>query len=103
VADGAAVDSLVYQFAVTRESWVGERTRVIYRSAPFAVPPVVTSPHVRPQLRAELQSILLAMADDRAAQRALRALDIDRFVTIEDGAYDAVRDVQAQAGVWEPQ
>jgi len=101
VADGAAVDSLVYQFAIARESWLGEQTRVIYRSAPFAAPPVVASPHMRPQLRAELQAILLAMADDPAAQPALRALGIDRFVTIEDDAYDSVRQVQAQAGVWE--
>lgn len=102
VADGAAVDSLVYQFATARESWLGEQTRVIYRSAPFAAPPVVASPHMRPQLRAELQRILLTIADDPVALPALRALGIERFVMIEDAAYDSVREVQAQAGVWEP-
>ncbi len=98
VADGAAVDSLVYQFAVAREPWLGERTQVIRRSQAFGMPPVVTSPHVRPQVRARLQSILLAMADDPDGREALQALDIDRFVVIEDVAYDSVRDLEMQVG-----
>ncbi len=96
VADGAAVDSLVYQFAVAREPWLGQRTRVIQRSAPFGIPPVVTSPQVRPQVRAELQTILLEMDADPAGRQALQALDVDRFVLISDAAYDSVRDLETQ-------
>ena len=96
VADGAAVDSLVYQYAVTRDPWLAQKTKVIHRSPPFGIPPVVTSPELRPQVRAELQSILLAMADDPDGRRALQALDVDRFVMIEDVAYDSVRDLQVQ-------
>lgn len=98
VADGAAVDSLVYEFAVAREPGLGEQTKIIHRSAPFGIPPVVTSPRLRPQVRAELQNILLEMGDDPAGQAALKALDIDRFVLIEDEAYDAVRDLEALVG-----
>lgn len=35
LADAAAVDSLVYEFAVTRNPWLAERVRVIHRSPPF--------------------------------------------------------------------
>lgn len=98
VADGAAVDSLVYQFALAREPRLAEQTKVIHRSIPFGIPPVVTSPQLRPQIRAKLQEILLNMADDPAGQPALRALDIDRFVLIEDSAYDSVRDLEAAVG-----
>lgn len=98
LADGAAVDSLVYEFAVAREPLLGEQTKIIHRSRPFGIPPVVTSPHLRPQVRAELQNVLLEMGDDPAGRAALKALDIERFVVIEDEAYDAVRDLEALVG-----
>jgi phosphonate transport system substrate-binding protein len=98
VADGAAVDSLVYQFALAREPDLARQTKVIHRSIPFGIPPVVTSPHLRPQVRAKLQEILLQMADDPAGQPALRALDVDRFVLIEDSAYNSVRELEAEVG-----
>lgn len=101
VVDGAAVDSLVYRFAVARQPDLGERTRVIYRSPPFAAPPVVTSPHLRVQLRTELLALFTGMADDPAAQAALRALDVEAFVPIEDAAYDSVRQLQREAGLWD--
>jgi phosphonate transport system substrate-binding protein len=101
VADGAAVDSLVYQYLVAREPWLGEQTKIIQRSPPFGIPPVVTSPHLRPQARAELQNILLEMANDPAGRKALKMLDIDRFVLVEDTIYDSVRDLESQVGLFE--
>ncbi len=98
VADGAAVDSLVYQYAITREPELGQKTKVIHRSPNFGIPPVVTSPHLRPQIRAELQNIFLAMADDTQGQAALEILDIDRFVLAGDYQYDSVRNLETQVG-----
>lgn len=98
VADGAAVDSLVYQYAVTREPALGESTRIIHRSPAFGIPPVVTSPHLRPRVKAELETILLAMADDSDGRAALDLLDIDRFVLVDDAQYDSVRALEAQVG-----
>jgi phosphonate transport system substrate-binding protein len=98
LADGAAVDSLVYQFAVARDPRLGEQIKVIHRSPPFGIPPVVTSPQLRPQVRAEVQNILLGMADDPPGRQALQALDVDRFVMIEDRAYNSVRELESQVG-----
>lgn len=96
VADGAAVDSLVYLYAVQREPTLAEQTRVIHRSPPFGIPPVVVDPNMRPQLQAELETILLHMADDLTGQTALASAGIDRFVTIDDTAYDSARQLEAQ-------
>jgi phosphonate transport system substrate-binding protein len=98
VADGAAVDSLVYQYAVAREPELGERTKIIHRSPDFGIPPVVTSPHLRPQARAELENIFLDIANDPAGQAALHVLDIDRFVLTGDQYYDSVRELEAEVG-----
>jgi phosphonate transport system substrate-binding protein len=91
VADGAAVDSLVYEHAIRRDPNLAQKTQIIHRSPAFGIPPVVTSPQLRPQHAAELQSLLLDMADDPAGQSALDTVGFDRFVPISDGAYDSVR------------
>ncbi|MFQ5436799.1 MAG: phosphate/phosphite/phosphonate ABC transporter substrate-binding protein, partial [Anaerolineae bacterium] len=81
VADGAAVDSLVYEFAVKRQPELAEQTRIIDISPAFGMPPVVVGPQIRPQLQAELTDIFLHMNDNPAGQAALAAAGFDRFVT----------------------
>ena len=96
LADGAAVDSLVYEFALARDPALAEKVKVIHRSMPFGIPPVVVGPAVRPQLKVELQDALLTMADDPQGQTALQAIGVDKFVLIEDSAYDSVRELLAE-------
>ena len=91
LADGAAVDSLVFASAVTRDPSLKDKVRVIHTSPDFGIPPVVVSPFIRPQVKAELQALLLGMEDDPAAQEALSIVGIEHFVLIEDSAYDGVR------------
>ncbi len=91
VADGAAVDSLVLQFALARDPALKDKIRVIHVSPDFGIPPVVVSPFTRPQVRMEIQSLLLNMSADPNARDALAAMGVERFVPIEDQAYDSVR------------
>ncbi len=96
VADGASVDSLVYQYAVARDPRLGELTKIIHRSPAFGIPPIVTSPELRPQWRAKLQNTLLEMAYDPAGRAVLEGLEIDRFVLVDDSIYDSARDLEKQ-------
>ena len=91
VADGAAVDSLVFQFALARDPSLKDKVRIIHTSPDFGIPPVVVSPFTRPQVKAEIQSLLLSMINDPDAQAALLSIGVDRFVPIDDSAYDGVR------------
>jgi len=91
LADGAAVDSLVYDFAVARDSALAAKVRIIHRSPPFGIPPVVVGPEVRPQLRAELYDLLLGLQDVPEGPAILAALGFDRFVPIADDAYESAR------------
>jgi len=91
VADGAAVDSLVYEYAAARDPSLKEKVKVIHRSPDFGIPPVVVSPFTRPQIKDELQSVLLEMADDPTAEDALLSIGVERFVLIDDNAYNNVR------------
>ena len=98
LADGAAVDSLVYEYAIQREPALAEQVRVIHRSPDFGIPPVVVSPSIRPQLRALLEEILLTMDSVPEGQQALASLGIEAFVTIDDSAYETARRLVADVG-----
>lgn len=97
LADGAAVDSLVYDLALQRDPTLADQVRVIHTSPPFGIPPVVVSPNMRPQVYAELQTLLLNLDDSADGQTALQALGVERFVVIDDSAYDSARALIEQA------
>ncbi|MHB1118723.1 MAG: substrate-binding domain-containing protein [Bellilinea sp.] len=91
LADGAAVDSLVYDFAIARDPELAQKIRVIHRSSPFGIPPVVVSPNLDPNLKLELQKVLLGMADTTEGRKALESIGVEKFMTIDDHAYDGIR------------
>lgn len=96
LADGAAVDSLVYDFALARDPSLAQRVKVIHRSMPFGAPPVVVGPEVRPQLKAELADLILNLDKSAEGQAILRTLGVDRFVPVDDSAYDSVRKIEQE-------
>ncbi|GAB4546271.1 MAG: phosphate/phosphite/phosphonate ABC transporter substrate-binding protein [Anaerolineales bacterium] len=91
LADGAAVDSLVFEFSLARDPALKEKVRVIHISPDFGIPPVVVSPFTRPQVKTEIQNLLFNMSNDPAARVALASIGVDGFVPIEDNSYNSVR------------
>jgi ABC-type phosphate/phosphonate transport system substrate-binding protein len=51
----------------------------------------VASPSLSPRQAAEIQDLLLSIADDPEAASVLAELGIDRFVAVDDAEYDGVR------------
>jgi phosphonate transport system substrate-binding protein len=96
LADGAAVDSLVFDFAVARDPSLARKIRLIHRSPPFGIPPVVVSSDVRPQLRADLHDLLLGLQETPEGPAILAALGFDRFVPIRDDAYETARQLTGE-------
>jgi len=94
IADGASVDKLVLDFAITREPELVNKIRIIHLSEPFGMPPVVVGPQIRPQLFATVQKILLDMHLTPEGQTALEALDYDRFVIVSDSDYETAKAIQ---------
>lgn len=100
LADGAAVDSLVYDYTIARQPTYSARTRVIDKVGPFGIPPVVVHPNLDPALKAQLRAVLLDMAGDPAGRAALDTLMVDRFVMVDDSAYDSIRSIAALLRGW---
>lgn len=100
LVDGAAVDSLVYEFTIARDPAYSSRTRIIAKMGPFGIPPIVVNPQIDESLRAQLQNALLTMNEDEKGRAALDALMIDRFVLVDDSAYDSIRQMAAILRGW---
>lgn len=94
LADGAAVDSLVYDYMRQTKPEIISQTRIIEISPPFGIPPVVVSKDIDPFLEQRLKDIFLNMDKDEEGQAILSKIIVDRFVSINDSAYDTIRDMR---------
>ncbi len=91
LVDGAAVDSLIWDYYDKTGSDLTAETRIIKKSEPFGIPPLVLSPEVNHSLSLKLQQILLGMHEDEHGKQILDQLMIERFVVPHDSWYDSIR------------
>jgi phosphonate transport system substrate-binding protein len=91
LVDGAAVDSLVYDAMAETNPQLIAQLRIIDRSPPFGIPPVVVPRELPASRKEQIREILLAMHNDPEGREILRKLKIERFVRVEDSLYDSVR------------
>jgi len=98
ITDGAAVDSLVYQQVLSEDPSLHGKLKVIQRSSPFGMPPLVVPAQLSPELKGELQRVLLSMHERAPGKSILSSLNIERFVLARKTSYDSVRQLRA---IWE--
>jgi phosphonate transport system substrate-binding protein len=89
--DGAAVDNIVYESMLREDPSLGSSTRIVLKSPPFGMPPVVVHPKLDSQMKQQLRGLLLGMDKNPAGRAVLSSIGIERFVVPDDAAYDAVR------------
>lgn len=91
VVSAAGVDSLVYQYSVTKDPTLASKLRIIGKSPEVGSPPVVVNQAIETHLKTALQEALLQMDNDPLGQQALKALMYDRFVLPDPKAYEPVQ------------
>ena len=89
--DGTAVNSVVFDQVVGADPALAAKLKVILRSPPLGLPPVVVPPHTSVEVRQALLAALLAAHEGPAGKAALAGLGIDRFVVPDETLYDGVR------------
>ena len=94
LAEGAAVDSLVFEYMKETKPEIISKVRVIETSPDFGIPPVVVPEDIDPFLEQRLKNIFLKMYKDDEGRRILSRIRIERFVEINDSAYDSVREMR---------
>lgn len=94
LVDGASVDSLIWKYLNTKNPALTSRTRIISKSEPYGIPPVVVPKGLAPDLKAKLRQVFLNLDQEEAGRQILARLMIDRFVVLEDSRYDSIRKMQ---------
>lgn len=88
--NGAAIDSLIWDYANSKIPKYTSKTKVIARSQPYGIPPVVVHPESNPEIKKELQDILCTMHNDPMGADILMDIGIDKFTIIDESIYDSV-------------
>jgi phosphonate transport system substrate-binding protein len=91
LVDAAAVDNLIWDYYHKSGSELTAETRIIKKSEPFGMPPLVLSPEVSHSLTLKIQQVLLEMHEDEHGKQILDQLMIERFVVPRDSWYDSIR------------
>ena len=93
LVDGAAVDGLIWEYYHRKNPAFTSSTRVIRKSEPYGIPPIVASRSLALELKKRLRMILLAMHLDPGGQKILQELMIERFLEPRDEWYDSIREM----------
>ena len=96
--DGAAVNSLTYESMLAENPAIAAKTRIVEKFGPYQVSPVVVPPFIDVKLKNTVRDALLNADKDEQGHLALKSLGIDRFVMVQDGAYDGTREMAKK--VW---
>jgi phosphonate transport system substrate-binding protein len=97
LVDGASVDSLIWDFYNRTNPALTNSTRVIRRSAPYGVPPLVASKTLRADVKVAICQALFSMREDADGRKILDKLMIDRFVEPSDKWYDGIRELSRKS------
>lgn len=96
LVDGAAVDSLIWEYLARWNPAFTGATRIIYRSPTYGIPPLVVRPGLPAATKERLRQIFLQMHQDREGKAILDGMGIDRFVRGDDRNYDSIRAMKKQ-------
>lgn len=96
VVDGAAVDSLIFDYMKARNPASVEGLVVIEKSPPFGSPPIVARPGIPKEMRDELVGVLVGMQDDPKGREILAQLGIERFVQVDESLYQSIEQLEAE-------
>jgi len=95
LVEAASVDSLIYDYFQTNNPHKVDKLKIINKSEPFGMPPVVVHPELEPSIRKKLETILIEMSENPEGKEILEHLSIDRFVLGHDKNYDSIRKMKA--------
>jgi phosphonate transport system substrate-binding protein len=91
LVDGAAVDGLIWEYYHQKDPAFTSRTRIIRKSEPYGIPPLVASKHLSPELKDRIRQLFFSMHNDPEGQKILAELMIDKFIAPKDEWYDSIR------------
>jgi phosphonate transport system substrate-binding protein len=96
LVDGAAVDGLIWEYYHRKNPIFTSKTRIIRKSEPYGIPPMVASNIIPIELMTKIRSLLFSMHEDPKGRAILKELMIDRFIAPQDKWYDSIRKINLE-------
>jgi phosphonate transport system substrate-binding protein len=93
LVDGAAVDGLIWEYYQRKNPIFTSKTRIIRKSEPYGIPPMVASKIIPSELMTKIRGLLFSMHEDPKGQAILKELMIDKFIAPQDKWYDSIRKI----------
>lgn len=94
LVDGAAVDSLIWEYMNSTDPSLTSRTRIIRKSEPFGIPPVVVPSSLDETMKEKLRQLFLNIHTEEKGRKIIEKLHIDKYVIQDDRQYDSIRKMQ---------
>jgi len=91
LVDGAAIDGLIWEYYHRKNPVFTSETRIIRKSEPYGIPPLVASKSLSSELKTRIRQALFDMHQDPQGRLIISELMIDRFVNPRDEWYDSIR------------
>ncbi len=89
LVDGASVDGLVWDYLSETIPETTAKTKIILKSPPYGITPLVVHPEMSLELKEELRTIFLTIHKDPKGEEILGKLDIDMFIQVDAELYDS--------------
>jgi phosphonate transport system substrate-binding protein len=96
LVDGATVDGLIWEFYQAKDPTFTAKTRIIKKSEPYGIPPLVASKNLTAASKERIRQILFSMHQDPEGKKILTELMIDRFIAPQEEWYDNLRQMYRQ-------
>jgi len=90
-ADAAAIDSVVLEMEARQRPGRAAGWRVVASLGPAAMPPVIASARLGPEVQDRLRQALVTMPATPAGQAVLSEGGVRRFAPVSDAHYDDIR------------
>ena len=94
LVDGAAIDGLIWEYYDYKNPRLTSQTRIIRKSEPYGIPPIVAHRDADPELKDRIRQFLLSMHEDPEGQKILGELMIDRFIEPREEWYQTIRSMK---------
>lgn len=98
LAQGAAVDSYVWDALSKVRPDVTARTRIAWQSEEYGFPPIVAQSDVPQAVFLQMQSVLMGMGNDAQGRKLLERLKLSGFIAGSPKLYDRVEEMMQQLG-----
>ncbi len=93
MVDGAAVDSLIWEYMNRSGSPYTKKTRIIKKSRPYGIPPVVTRKNIPKNIKDSIKQAFLDMHNTEKGRNILNHMMIEEFIEVDNAEYDSIREI----------